>query len=318
MPNLLADLSYVVDVQFWIGVGLLATIYGLLTAGLQLNIGFTGIYNFAQAGFMAVGAYAMGVLIVRAHWSLWLALPVSSAIAIAFALVLGISTLRLRGDYFAIATIAAAEVVRYTIQNLHSLTGGTEGLIGFNSEWQKLSNSISSALGLGPAYYLVPLLLVGAALLLIALGLLMLLQRTPWGRVLEAIREDENAARALGKPVFRCKLQSLAIAAFLASIAGYLLVLDLSSLSTESFLPEVTFIALAMLLVGGLGSYWGVLVGVVGLQFVLEATTTLELPLSEAKFAALRFVLIGAILIAFAVWRPQGIFGRRSEGAGGR
>lgn len=309
----LASISYIFGAQFWIGVGILAAIYGLFTVGLQLNIGFTGVDNFAQAGFMGVGAYAMGILVAHAGWSLWLAMPVAALIAIVFALLVGASALRLRGDYFAIATIAAAEMIRYTIQNLHGVTGGTLGLTGFNSQWQQLSSEISKALGLGPAYYLVPLLLVGMALLLIAVALMATLQRTPWGRTLEAIRDDETAARALGKPVFRRKMQSLAIAAVLAAVAGYLLALDLGSLNAESFRAEAIFIALAMLLLGGLGSYRGVIFGAIGIEFILEATSSLDLPLSDAKIAALRYMLVGLILIGFAVWRPQGVFGRKSE-----
>lgn len=310
---LATGLSNIVGVQFWIGVGILTAIYGLFTAGLQLNIGFTGVYNFAPAGFMAVGAYAMGILVVHAQLSLWLAMLLASAIAVIFALLVGASSLRLRGDYFAIVTIAAAEMVRYIIQNSEGLTGGTLGLVGFDAQWQRVSTSISKALGLGSAYYLVPLLIVGVALLIVVLLLLSGLQRTPWGRVLKAIREDEDAARALGKPVFRYKMQSLAIAAVLSALAGYLLALDLSSLNAESFQAEDTFIALAMLLVGGLGTYRGVIFGALAVEFILEATTNLNLPLSDSQVASLRFIIVGALLIAFAAWRPQGVFGRRSE-----
>ena len=299
--------------QFWIGVGVLAVIYGIFTAGLQLNIGETGVYNFAQAGFMAVGAYAMGVLVVNANWSFWAALPVATVIAVIVALIVGAPALRLRGDYFAIVTIAASEMIRYVIQNAQGLTGGTVGLIGFNTQWSTLSTSISNDLGLGPAYYLVPLLLVGAVVFVICLVVLAVMQRTPWGRLLKAIREDENASRALGKPVFRYRMQSLAIAAVLASIAGYLLALDLGSLSPDEFQTDNTFIALAMLLVGGLGSYPGVLVGAVVVEFLLQGTQAINLPLSDSKVASLRYMIVGGILIALAVWRPQGLLGRRDE-----
>lgn len=305
--------SVLVTAQFWIGVGILAVIYGIFTAGLQLNIGQTGVYNFAQAGFMAIGAYAMGILVVNEQWSFWAALPVATVIAVIAALIVGASALRLRGDYFAIVTIAASEMIRYVIQNAQSLTGGTLGLIGFNTQWSTLSASISNDLGLGPAYYLVPLLLVGAGIFLLCLIVLGFLQSTPWGRVLKAIREDESAARALGKPVFRYRMQSLAIGGALAALAGYLLALDLGSLSPDEFQTDNTFIALAMLLVGGLGSYRGVLVGAVVVEFLLQATQNINLPLSASQVASLRFMLVGAILIALAVWRPQGVMGRRDE-----
>jgi branched-chain amino acid transport system permease protein len=308
-----ASLSYLVGSQFWIGVGLLAVIYGIFTAGLQLNIGLTGVYNIAQAGFMAIGAYAMGILVVTANWSFWLALPAATAIAVLSALVVGAPGLRLRGDYFAIATIAASEMIVNVIQNAQGLTGGTVGLIGYDAQWTTLSGSISNALGLGSAYYLVPLLLVGGVLFLLILVVLGVLKRTPWGRVLRAIREDEHAARALGKPVFRYQMQSVAISAALAAIAGYLLALDLGSLTPTEFTTDNTFIAMAMLLVGGLGSYRGVIVGAVGLEFILEATRNLSLPLSDSQIAALRYMIVGLVRIVLAAWRPQGVLGRRDE-----
>lgn len=306
-------LSALVGTQFWIDVGLLAVIYGIFTAGLQLNIGLSGVYNIAQAGFMAVGAYAMGVLVVNAHWSFWLALPVATVITVVSALVVGGPGLRLRGDYFAIVTIAASVMIVNVIQNAQGLTGGTVGLIGYDAQWTQLSGTISNALGLGSAYYLVPLLLVGTVLFILALVVLGILKRTPWGRVLKAIREDEDAARALGKPVFRYQMQSLAIGAVLAALAGYLLALDLGSLTPTEFQPDNTFIAMAILLAGGLGSYRGVLVGAVGIQFILEAARNISLPLSDSQIASLRYIIVGVVLLVLAALRPQGLLGRRDE-----
>jgi len=132
------------DFGFWTSVGILAGTYTLFTLGLQLNVGYTGIVNFGQAGFMAIGAYAMGILVVKAHWSFWLAMPAAVGFAIAFGLLVGLPSLRLRADYFAIATIAAAEIVRLTAQNARDLTGGNQGLFGFDESWNSLSNQISA------------------------------------------------------------------------------------------------------------------------------------------------------------------------------
>jgi branched-chain amino acid transport system permease protein len=308
----LATAVSLTNVQFWINVGLLAAIYGIFTLGLQLNVGFTGLYNFGQAGFMAVGAYAMAILVLKAHFSFWLALPAAAAVAAGFALVIGIPSLRLRGDYFAIATIAFSETIRYAIQNTN-FTGGMQGLLGYDSRWQKLSAKILSGFGLSSDYYLVPLLAVGWGAFIVVVLLLEALRRTPWGRVLRAIREDEDAARALGKRVFVYKLQSLSLAAVIAALAGYLLALDISYLSADEFLPDNTFIAFTMLLVGGLGSYAGVLVGAVLTEIILEGTRAVGLPLSDARLASLRFIIVGALLVLLVVIRPQGIFGKRSE-----
>lgn len=309
---LIAGISVLAGVQFWINVGLLAAIFGIFTIGLQLNVGFTGLYNFAQAGFMAVGAYAMALLVLKAHWSFWAAMPAAAAISVCYAVVIGIPSLRLRGDYFAIATIAFSETIRYAIQNA-SFTGGEQGLLGYDNTWQSLSGRMMSGLGLSSQYYLVPLLIVGWASFLVLLGLVAALTRTPWGRILRAIREDEDAARALGKRVFVYKLQSLSIAAVLASVAGYLLALDLGYLSADEFLPDNTFIAFTMLLVGGLGSYLGVLAGAVVIEVLLEATRDLGIPLSDTHYASLRFIVVGVIIVLIVVVRPQGIFGSGKE-----
>ncbi len=313
LPFIASLVSLIGGTQFWINVGLLAAIFGIFTVGLQLNVGYTGLYNFAQAGFMAVGAYAMALLVVKAHLSFWLAMPIASAIAVCFAIIVGIPSLRLRGDFFAIATIAFSEVIVYAIQNA-SFTGGEEGVLGFTNSWQTLSTRIMSALGLESQYFLVPIEIVAWVVFLVSVVLVWLLTKTPWGRVLRAIREDEDAARALGKRVFIYKLQSLSIAAILASIAGYLLALDLGYLSPEEFTPDNTFIAFTMLLVGGIGSFAGVVVGAIFIEVILETTrNVIDIPLSDSRLAALRFIVVGVVLVVVVMVRPQGLFGKRDE-----
>jgi branched-chain amino acid transport system permease protein len=297
--------------EFWIGVGVLAGIYGIFTLGLQLNVGFTGIINFGQVGFMSVGAYAMAILVLKAHWSFWLALPAASAIAIGAGLLIGMSSLRLRADYFAIATIAFAEIIRYVAENARGLTNGNIGLLGFDSSWVSVSNSIQGWLSTSEIQ--LPLLLVTWALFGGLTFAMIRLQRTPWGRVLRAVREDEDAARALGKNAFAYKLQSLSIAALLGSVAGYLLALDLAYLSPDQFDPSVTFTGYAVLILGGLASYAGIAAGTAILWILLEGTRFINLPLSAEQIAALRFVIVGVVLIGLMAFRPQGLFGKREE-----
>lgn len=299
--------------EFWIGVGILVAIYAIFTLGLQLNIGFTGIYNFGQVGFMAVGAYAMAILVVKVGWSFWVSLPAATAVSVGFALLLGLPTLRLRSHYFAIATIAFAEIVRYVAQNASDLTGGSQGILGFEITWQTVATSVQTDLALGPSYSLVPLLVVCWATLAVLFVVLVFLGRSPWGRLLRAVREDEDAVRALGKNAFVYKLQSLAVAAVLGALSGYLLALYLSYLSPDAFLPTITFICYAMLIVGGLGSVPGVILGAVIVELVLESTRYPDLPLSDQRIASLRYILIGLILILVVALRPQGILGRRQE-----
>lgn len=312
--------------DFWIGVGILAGIYGIFTLGLQLNVGYTGVVNFGQAGFMAIGAYASIIFVVELGMPFLLALLLSMVVTMLVGLIIGLPALRLRADYFAIATIAFSEIIRDAAQNARDLTGGNQGTINLElendrfytdswfsaSDW--IAENILDPVGLtGQDFGDLPLfLVVWITLGLLAIGLNLLI-RSPWGRVLRAIREDEDAARALGKNAFSYKLQSLAIAAALGAISGWFLAFNLESVSQDAFEPLYTFLGYAALVLGGLASFGGVLVGSIVLWTLLEGMRFLDLPLSADKVSALRFVLVGLILIALMAFRPQGVFGKREE-----
>jgi branched-chain amino acid transport system permease protein len=322
MPALLSAPPFAVtfqsftDIDFWTSVGIIAGTYTIFALGLQLNVGFTGIFNFGQAAFMAIGAYSMVILTTETEISFWFSLPISILITIAFALVVGLPSLRLRTDYFAIATIAAAEAIRLFALNARELTGGAQGRFGFGDSWDSLSNTIQGwivDLGWTDVPRLFPLFLVVWAVAVALTFVLSRAQQTPWGRVLRAIREDEDAARALGKNAFAYKLQSLAIAATLGALAGFFLALNLKFVVPDEFLPIVTFNGYAVLILGGLASYWGVAVGSIILWTVLEGLLFLDLPLSETRITALRFIVVGLILIGLMAFRPQGMFGKREE-----
>ena len=315
MPQLAVSLEVFGSLDFWIGVGILAATYGIFTLGLQLNVGYTGVINFGQAGFMAIGAYTMAILVVEADVSFWLALPASIVVAMAAGLIIGLPSLRLRADYFAIVTIAFAEIIRYTAVNARELTGGSQGLGGFDGAFLDLSDAMLEALegvGLGDQF-LLPLLLVAVVVFgLLTVGMF-LLQRSPWGRVLRAIREDEDAARALGKNAFSYKLQSIAIAAALGAVAGWFLALNLAFISPTSFDPLFTFLGYAVLILGGLANYFGVILGAFILWTLLEGLRLMDLPLDAQQTAALRYVLVGLVLILLMAFRPQGMLGKRQE-----
>jgi len=317
-------LNFFTDTGFWIGVGVLAGIYALVALGLQLNVGYTGMTNFGAAGFMAVGAYAMAILVLKAGFSFWLSLPVAMLIAIGFGLLVGLPSLRLRADYFAIATIALAETVRIIAQNADSLTGGNQGLFCAeggagacdNDAWTNLSMTIEGwlqSLGWTNPESLAPLLIVVWLFVVGATLGLRFIQKSPWGRVLRAIREDEDAAEALGKHTFAYKLQSLAIAAAIGAFAGFFLALDLATVHPLDYEPVVTFFACGVLVLGGLASYWGVLAGAVVFWTILEGTRFIGFGLDDTQIAALRFFIVGLALIVLMVFRPQGMFGKREE-----
>ena len=323
-PPLAFTLEAFTNLGFWSGVLVVAGIYAVVALGLQLNVGYTGIVNFGQAGFMAVGAYSMAILVLEAGLSFWLALPAAVLITMAFGVLIGLPSLRLRADYFAIVTLAMAEVVRLSAQNARDLTGGNKGLYCefegvnqtcFDDSWRSVSDWI---LGIVDNFWadpepLLPLLLVVWATVVIGVVGLGYVQGTPWGRVLRAIREDEDATRALGKNTLLYKLQSLAISALLGAFAGFFLALFLATIHPDDYEPIVTFFAFGVLILGGLASYRGVVIGAILLWTLLEGTRFVELPISEEKTAALRFAIVGAVLIGLMAFRPQGMFGKREE-----
>jgi branched-chain amino acid transport system permease protein len=294
MSVLAITLSFLHSSDFWIGVGILTSTYGILALGLQLNLGTTGIANFGAAGFMCVGAYAMGILVVKAHLSFWLAIVLGIPVAVAAAVVVGIPSLRLRSDYFAIATLAFAEITRYLIEPLNRLTAGHAGLIGYDGTWVGLSlrmNQWLQSIGIH-ASFLLPLMIVSWALFVGLALFLWLLNKTPWARVLRAIREDEDAARALGKNSLVYKLQSLSVAAALAAIAGYVFALNVTILVPESFEPVLTIFGYVVIILGGLGSSWGVIFGSANILTICDGTRYLTLPLSDDRMPAHPFQLV--------------------------
>ena len=304
------------DIGFWTSVGVLAGTYTIFALGLQINVGYTGVINFGQVGFAALGAYTMAILVTEAGFSFWLSLPIAVLVTILFGLIIGLPALRLRADYFAITTIAAAEAIRFTALNARDLTGGSQGMLGFSDDWDAVSDRIETWLewlGWSNPETLFPLLIVVWVVALLAAAGLSVLQRTPWGRVLRAIREDEDAARALGKNVFVYKLQSLSIAATLGAISGFFIALNLNFINPDVFQPLVTFLGYAVLILGGLASYWGVAVGAILFWTVLEGLRYIELPFEDSEIAAIRFILVGITLILLMAFRPQGIFGKREE-----
>jgi branched-chain amino acid transport system permease protein len=275
---------------------------------------------------MAIGAYSMAIFVLDAGLSFWVSLPLAMLVAMLFGVLVGLPSLRLRADYFAIATIAMAEMVRLFAQNARGLTGGNQGLFCADDDpsncypnaWRDVSDSINGFVEnfwSDPAT-LFPLLLVIWVTVGIATIALLYVQRTPWGRVLRAIREDEDAARALGKNTLLFKLQSLAIAALLGAVGGFFLAINLATLHPIDFEPLVTFFAFSVLVLAGLANYKGVAVGAILFWFVIEGTRFIELPdppFTETRIAALRLAITGLLLIGLMAFRPQGLFGKRQE-----
>jgi branched-chain amino acid transport system permease protein len=306
----------------WVQILTDAGIFTLLALGLQMNVGYTGIVNFGQVGFSALGGYSLGILVLKAHIAFVPACFLAILITMLIGALIAIPTLRLRADYFAIATIAGGEIVRYVAQNARGLTGGNLGLLGnngtnFTSPWSDFAQGTVRGwlqdLGWVDPDRGAPLLMLIVIVLIVITALLWLVQRTPWGRVLRAVREDEDAARALGKNTLIYKIQSLAISAGVASIAGIFLALQLAFLTPDAYKPQITFIAYACLVLGGLANYWAVPVGAFVMWLLLDGVQDIDLPISADRLSALRFIFVGLLLILLMAFRPQGIFGNRQE-----
>lgn len=299
---------------FWAFVLTTAGIYAIFVLGLQVEVGDAGLVNFGHIAFMAIGAYATGLLLTNGV-SVWLAVPLALLAGAAAGLLLGLPTLRLRADYFAITTIAAGEILRIVIQNEPDTTGGTQGLRGASGPWRDFDRDVLDAFdgwGITPDRRVPLLVIVWVSALLLGL-LLVRIGRTPWRRVLRAVRENEEAAAAVGKHVFSYKLQSLALGSAIAALAGVYFTFLSTTLYPENFEPIVTFIGFAILILGGIGSYFGVVVGSIVISFIVAGTRFLDFPLDADKVAALRFVVIGLIIMAVMAFRPQGLLGKKEE-----
>jgi branched-chain amino acid transport system permease protein len=309
---------------FWAFVGVVAGIYTIFALGVQLQFGFAGLLNFGQVAFMAVGAYTMAILVVKEGWSTWLAAPLGVVAAAAGGVVLGLTSLRLRADYFAIVTIAFSEIVRYVATNEDSLTGGSQGTIAlgkvgqaaqYNGQWERFQSWVQDRLHVSSKDVAMLVIVWVVALLLLAAASAAV--RTPWGRVLKSIREDEDAAASLGKNVFSYKLQALSFGAALAGVAGCFYAWQFSFFAPDDFQPLLTFFAWMIVILGGLGRIWSVPIGALVFGVIFAGTRFFDFPpfsyFDSADRAYLRLILIGVVIVVLVVLRPQGLLGRREE-----
>lgn len=308
------------------GIGVQAVIFALAAIGLNVHFGYTGLLNFGQAGFLAIGAYGVAVTVVTFGQSLWLGVLVGVVGAVLFALLLGIPTLRLRADYLAIVTIAAAEIIRLVARSVtfRDTFGGADGINGFAQQFYDL-NPFASDVDLGPFQMSRETLwvtVVGWGLVAVSLIVVFLAMRSPWGRVLKGIREDEDAVRALGKNVFSYKLQSLVLGGIIGSLGGIVFALSNQSVQPDNYATAITFFAWAAMILGGAARVFGPVLGSVIFWFAL---VFINVGLTEAVRAGyvtfidstqvgqVRFILLGLTLMLLMVYRPQGILGDKKE-----
>ncbi|MDL9938172.1 branched-chain amino acid ABC transporter permease [Gordonia sp. ABSL1-1] len=323
------DLVAVLQISLAQLIGPSAIFYAMLAIGLNIHFGYAGLLNFGQIGFALLGGYGVGIVAGQWGGSLWVGGILGVAAAGALALLLGLPTLRLRADYLAIVTIAAAEILRLLTRSTSAdeLTNSTKGLYGYAAPFFEM-NPFEN----GKQYSLLGLKFQGGDLWAMVVGwsvvallclLVWLLVRSPWGRVLKAVREDEDAARALGKNAYVFKLQALVLGGCIGGVAGVFNAIQTQSISPDFYSTAQTFFAYGALILGGAATVFGPVVGAMLFWFIVTASdvllrqlTTGDDPLfdmTNQQIGAVRFVILGLAIALLMVFRPQGILGNKRE-----
>jgi branched-chain amino acid transport system permease protein len=269
----------------------LTLLWGLFALSMGLVLGYVGQINFGQAAFVAIAAYASSLLRLKLGFSFWLAAPFALALVVGFAALVGLITLRLRGPFFALVTLALGEIVRLVITNWQALTNGPLGLRPIAPPEPVLGLRFDTKLGF---YYLV------LAALAICYAALARLIRARAGRMLVAVREDEVLAGFVGIPVLRHKVIGLCFSALVAGVGGLLIGPFLTVLAPTQFDLFASVDMVVMVVVGGIGTLAGPLLGAVFLVFVPEI-------LSFAQEQ--RPIMMGGLLIVMTIFLPGGIVG---------
>jgi branched-chain amino acid transport system permease protein len=377
--------------------GVNAMYFAISAIGLNVQFGYAGLLNFGQAGFMACGAYAVGM---TAHYygiSFWWGIPIAIAYAVVFGLIMGVPTLRLRADYLSIVTIALAECVRLVVRSVtfKKYFGGSDGINQFANEFVKttpfnpsakyslypFADSVNAAgailllltfagcsvlmghliaqkwskgerqgfqtkWAIASAVLFVVILgaskkteydglsfkslVVGWVLAAVIGGFIYMLMRSPWGRVIKGIREDEDAVRSLGKNVYSYKMQALILGGAIATFSGIMFSVSRGSVQPDNYSRDVTFYVLTALVLGGLAKvsgsivgpmlFWGILSFVDA--FLNELTKSwgghvdifgIPLITESSHIGVYVQVVIGLMLVFLMVFRPQGLFGNKKE-----
>jgi branched-chain amino acid transport system permease protein len=304
--------------MYWVSVVTEAGIFAILALGLDVIWGWGGDFDLAFYAYLALGSYMTFVLtigkpsppveyIIGWHLPVVLSMVLAIAVVVGLAAIIGAIALRnLREIYFAVTTLGAASALYLLVENYIPLFDGYNGVYG-------LINPGQTALNLTYNGYRIGLLVVVLVLLFLAYLLVQRLSRSPFGRMLRSVREDERAAAAYGRPVFFAKYRAYLFGAALAGLTGCLFAVFISAFNPSAWTPQELLIIYAAILVGGRGNPRGVILGVfvVYIGFI-ELTRFLPSPASRPEFGpAVRQVLIGLMIVLMLRFRPQGLFPER-------
>jgi branched-chain amino acid transport system permease protein len=295
-------------------------IYAILTLGLNIQWGYTGQINIGVAGFFAIGAYTAAILTTKAStWHLGgFGMPFLVGIAMVIivsavlAFLIGIITLNMRTDYLAIATIGIAEIIRLIVTNEDWLTNGVRGIPSIPKPFANMVEGMDSL------FFLLLVLIFLLLIYLIAEKLL----HSPWGRVLHAIRVNEDAVYAAGKNVLRFRVEAFVVGAIIMGIAGALYAHFTTFISPSAFSPMYgTFLVWVMLIAGGSGNNRGAILGAVIIWIIWSFTETLTGQLPETwitRASSIRIFFIGLLLQIILIARPQGLLPEKPPKVGDR
>lgn len=284
--------------EYLLHILVLVGIYVILSVSLNLIAGYTGLLSLAHAAFYGVGAYVAALMALKLHSPFLANIICAIILSGLLGALVGIPSLRIRGDYFVIATFAFQVITFNVLNNWFSFTGGPTGLPGIPQP---------TIFGLKVSSHLGFLLLVGFFCAL-TLWTCHRIVRSPFGRVLKAIREDEVFAQATGKNVAAYKMLVFVVGAGMAATAGSMYAYYISFIDPTSFTVMESIFILSIVIIGGAGSLWGPVIGAVVLVSLPELLRFVGLPSSVA--ANVRQMLYGGLLVAFMMWRPQGLLGK--------
>lgn len=291
---------FAVSRPFALNLLIIMAIYAVLSLGLNLISGYTGMLSLCHAAFFAIGAYTTAIAVSKFSMNYWLALALSGLLAAICGILIGIPTLRLKGDYLAIATLGFGEIVKNVILNADDLTRGPMGIHGIPSV-NILGLTLSSNFKI--TSLIITLVFLGGSYLFVRRII-----RSRFGRALEAIREDDIAAQSMGINVTKYKVASFAIGAFLAGLAGNLYAVYLQSITPENFNFLTSVMILCMVVLGGMGNNLAVVLGSVIILLSQEMPRLLNLQFMTPE---VRQIIFGLILVCMMIFRPQGILKRK-------
>jgi len=302
-----------------------SVVYALGAIGLNIQFGFAGLLNFGSVASGLVGAYGASIAVDQGL-PLWVGVIIGLAAAALLGLLLGLPTLRLRADYLAIATISAAEIIRVIVNSarLQDVTGGPIGLTGGADDFFAVNPIPEGRYGWGSFSFnqnTLWTILVGWTIVIVLCLFVWGLARSPWGRLLKAVREDEDAARSLGKNVFKLKLQAFVLGSVIGGIAGIIFMFDGGFVKPDFFVSQTTFNWYLVVILGGVATVLGPPVGAIVYWFVISVLNSVLTQVigdgwwifDTTDTGAIRYVLVGLMIVLLLVFRPQGLLGDKDE-----